>query len=302
MKLDVSQRHAEPEQVSPAAPVVEEEASTTRFTQGGALPSVGELSPSPPQPAGASASDRAFGAPGTSAARPPADPSVLTRQVQRTMFGLTVIAPPGVHMGAIDAVAVIVQQMVGRNQVAQQRLTEARAAIVIIPARTRMTDLPQFGALTGRDTFDGRDWETVRGSGGIAAPDGTFAIGVAEENLIAVRGVISSYPTGYSIAMHELAHTLESKGMTDRQRDRVKRLFRQQRRHDAADFSDSYAASNEHEYFAQATNAFFGKNVGASPAGTANRNGRAWLQTADPDMYAFLVEMYDTTHRVDADN
>jgi len=300
MKLDVSQRQLDPEATTLAEPAHAEVPGTERFTQRGALPAVSELSPSPPQP---SASDRAFGAttPGA-AARAPADPSVLTREVRRTILGLTVVAPPGVHMGAIDAVAVIVQQMIGRNEVAQQRLTEARAAIVIIPARTRMTDLPQFAGLAGDDTFDGRDWETVRGSGGRTAPDGTFAIGVAEENLIAVRGVISSYPTGYSIGMHELAHAPESKGMTNNPPDRVQSLFRQQRRHDAADFSDSYAASNEHEYFAQATNAFFGKNVGANPAGTPNRNGRAWLQQADPDMFAFLVEMYETTHRADADS
>lgn len=266
----------------------DEQDESLRFSTQGELPAVDESMPAPPQP---TASERAF-----DRGRAAAGPAPLVSEQRRTIHGVTIIAPPGTSPLALDRAAAIVQQMLGRNEVAQEQLEAEHTTIVIIPGRTKMTDLAAFSSLRGKKTFDGRDWSGVRGSGGMRAPDGTFAIGVAEENLTTVRGVDSKYPTGYSIAMHEIAHTLHSKGMTDAQKQRVEALYQQQKQHDAADFSDSYAASNATEYFAQATNAFFGKNAGKDKNGKVNKNGKAWLKGADPDMYAFLVEMYETHH------
>ena len=275
----------------------------TSFSDAGIVPPVAEEHAeevAPPQP---SASERAF-----EGRRPPrvgrgaAEP-VLQRAASRTVNGVLIVAPAGTRASAIDRVAEIVQLEVGRNKYAQQQLGTARTKIVIIPARTNMTDVSEFSSLKGQKTFDGRDWSGVRGSGGLQTHDGAFAIGVAEENLVNVRGVKSGYPDGYSIAMHELAHALEAKGLTPEQKVRLDALYAQQRQQDARKagthhdaFTDNYAAQNKREYFAQATNAFFGKNAGKDKNGRENKNGRAWLQARDPDMYAFLVEMYETRH------
>lgn len=280
-------------------------APPARFSQEGPIPPVQEQQPA--HGATRTASERAYGATPRAAGQPAAaaDPTALRTTVRRTIHGVTVVAPPGAHADAIDRCAEFINQELGRNEYAQRKMAKARATIVIIPARTRMTDLPEFASLRGDDTFDGRDWSTVRGSGGLEAPDGSFAIGVAEENLRAVAGVVSSYPTGYSIGMHELAHAVESKGLTRAQKSRLENLYRQHRRADPGDardsFTDRYAASNVHEYFAQATNAFFGKNEGRDKDGRANHNGRAWLSEHDPNMYAFLVELYETNHDADGD-
>jgi hypothetical protein len=185
----------------------------------------------------------------------------------------------------------------------QQRLAAARATIVIIPARKPMTDLPQFASLRGQktpacpgDKTCRRDWSTVRGSGGMQAPDGSFAIGVAEENLIATPGVKNKYVLGY-VGMHELAHTIESKGMNAQQQAQLSQLYQQQRTQDARDFTDEYAATNMHEYFANSTNAFFGTNAYSNPKAPKKGNGAAWLAERDPDMYAFLVSMYGPPQR-----
>jgi hypothetical protein len=284
--------------LDPAAAADLGAAEPTRFTGQGPLPAVHDEAPGAAPP---TASERAYGGVATP---PPAargvDPTILTTTVRRVIDGVTVVAPPGAHADAIDQCAVFIHQELGRNQFAQRKMAEARATIVIIPARTKMTDLPQFASLQGKTTFDGRDWSGVRGSGGMNAPDGSFAIGVAEENLRAVPGVISTYPTGYSIGMHELAHALESKGLTAAQKERLDGLYRRHQKADPGDtrdtFTDRYAASNVHEYFAQCTNAFFGKNEGTDKDRRANHNGRAWLQAHDPDMYAFLVELYETNH------
>lgn len=289
---------------------LQHEADQLGFSDTGVIPPVEiEGAVRPPQP---SASDRAFG-PHAHHGKPSSevDASVLAAPASKTFHGVTVIAPAGTHATAIDKCAEFINLEVGRNQFAQQHLAAARTTIVIIPAHTRMTDVPAFSGLRGTQTFDGRSWEGVRGSGGMQQADGSFAIGVAEENLIAVRGVVSSYTTGYSIGMHELAHALESKGMTPAQQERLGALFKHQSKRDRADpsthheaFTDTYAASNQHEYFAQATNAFFGKNAGAhrdTPVGhpIENHNSRDWLRLNDPDMYTFLVELYETNHDVD---
>jgi hypothetical protein len=292
--FDVEQRRQQqqPVEAAEAAEVSPPPASHTRYSTRGPIPPIhAESTAHAP-----TASERAYGTP---------EPGVLAAEQRRVIAGVTVVAPAGAHASAIDSCAEFIQQEVGQNAYAQQHLAAARATIVIIPARTKMTDVSQFSKLKGQKTFDGRDWSQVRGSGGTRAPDGSFAIGVAEENLISVKGVVSTYAKNYSIGMHELAHAVESKGMTPDQQARLRQLFAKHQAADAGDakdtFTDTYAASNVHEYFAQATNAFFGKNEGRDKDGRANHNGRAWLMEHDPNMYAFLVELYETNHDADGD-
>jgi hypothetical protein len=262
---------------------------------GGPIPDVHAEEVAPPQP---SASEQAFG---KHSPVEVADRTALTSPVQRVVHGIVIIAPAGAHVAAVEQCAQIVELEIGRNRHAQRKLREAKTTIVIIPARLRMTDISPFDSLRGQSTFDGRDWSTVRGSGGTRAPDGTTAIAVAEENLIKVSGVKSSYPDGYSIGMHEFAHIVEGMGMTRAQKARLEQLFeRRQRAAGDADskYTDDYAASNKREYFAQCTNAFFGKNAGGTVK-DPNHNGREWLRTHDPEMYAFLVELFERDHDED---
>jgi hypothetical protein len=286
--FDLEQRRQQqPVEAAEAAEVSPPPASHTRYSTRGPIPPIhAESTAHAP-----TASERAYGTP---------DPGVLAAEQRRVIAGVTVVAPAGAHADAIDRCAEFIQQEVGQNAYAQQHLQAARATIVIIPARTKMTDVAQFSSLKGQHTFDGRDWSTVRGSGGTRAPDGSFAIGVAEENLISVKGVVSTYAKNYSIGMHEFAHAVESKGMTPDQQSRLRQLYANHQKADPGDakdtFTDTYAASNVHEYFAQATNAFFGRNQGSDAKHKAYHNGRDWLRTHDPDMYAFLVEMYETKH------
>jgi hypothetical protein len=289
------------------APEAQENEGHAHFHAGGALPAVAEnVAPPPP-----TASERAFGpSRGAGARAGAAEPGVMNRASSITVNGIVIIAPAGVHVAALEQVAAIVRQELGNNKYAQRKLAEAYTRIVIIPANTKMTDLPEFAGMRGTNTDDGRLWDNVRGSGGRAAPNGTFAIGVAEEDLVSVRGVVSQYARGYSIAMHELAHTVEGKGMTPDQHARLLTIYQRQQQKDAAvanthhdAFTDNYGARNVREYFAQATNAFFGRNQGAEKQAdntiVQNHNGRAWLQANDPDMYAFLVEMYETPRDAD---
>lgn len=289
MTLDVEQRRQQQPLEAAAEPIeaTPQRAPATRYSNRGPIPAIhAESATHSP-----TASERAYGSP---------DPDMLAAEQRRVIAGVTVIAPPGTHSTAIDRCAEFIQQEVGKNVYAQHHLASARATIVIIPARTKMTDVAQFSSLKGQRTFDGRDWSSVRGSGGTKAADGSFAIGVAEENLIAVKGVVSTYAANYSIGMHEFAHAVESHGMTREQQARLRDLYARHQSADPGDakdtFTDTYAASNVHEYFAQATNAFFGRNQGTDSRRQQYHNGREWLRVHDPGMYAFLVEMYETKH------
>lgn len=202
----------------------------------------------------------------------------------REHLGVKIVGE-GVDPKALAACEAFITQLIGNNPAAQEALKKANVAIVVIPHDKKMTELPQFAALAGTNTFDGRLWDNVRGSGGMTAPDGTFALAVGEENLITGTGTPDSYPAGYSVGMHEFAHTLHDKGLTADQKTKIDDLFAA-RTAAGGPWTEAYGSSNEHEYFAQATNAFFGTNQGIG------QNGRAWLEANDPAMCAFLDGLY----------
>ena len=226
--------------------------------------------------------------------RSPGGVALIDREV--TYLGVKILAQAGTHLNVISRCQQIIGQLLGNNRRAQERLADEETTIVIIPSNVAMTSLPQFRRLRGQRTFDGRDWSTVRGSGGMQTRDGHM-IGVAEETLVEVdpRRLlpgIGTYGPGFSLGMHELAHTLHHEGLSRRQRREVDRLY--QARHSAdpgnrnGTWSDTYASTGVDEYFAQATNVYFGTNAMAN-----NHNGRDWLRANDPAMYAFLSRLYD---------
>src|SRR5690606_20037405 len=109
------------------------------------------------------------------------------------------------------------------------------------------------------DTFDGREWKTVRGVGGVHTRRGPM-VGVAEENLTQDRDFDRYY--GASTALHEAAHIVHDRGLPHSERAAIARHFRELKRSGNPEaFTDAYAASNVREYFAQATMAYFNVNV-----------------------------------------
>lgn len=215
----------------------------------------------------------------------PAPAPAKAPAVDKECLGVRILAPEGVDPKAVAAVEKYVTQMIGSNTHAQTELKKAKVEIVIIPHDKKMTDLDQFKALKGTNTFDGRLWDDVRGSGGMATPSGTFALAAPEENLTTIPGVADPYGKGYSVGMHEFAHTLHLKGLTDDQNKSIDKLFAD-RTTAGGPWTEAYGSSNKLEYFAQSTNAFFGMNQGIG------QNGRDWLEKNDPDMCKFLDGLY----------
>lgn len=213
--------------------------------------------------------------------------------ITRRVCGVLIVAPMTVEDDALERCGEYVRAEIGKNEYAQRQLARRRTTLVIIPATTRMTDVAQFEGLRGHRTPDGRSWEDVRGSGGMQLRNGTFALAVPEENLVHVQTLFASYGSGYSVGMHELAHTLQDAAMTHQQRTRVSAMYHARMTlvrasgSTAGVFTDAYASEDEQEYFAQSTNCWFGKNIGEGA------NGRDWLARHDPEMHAFLTTLYD---------
>lgn len=208
----------------------------------------------------------------------PAKPEEQRREV----LGVIIIGR-GVSPTALDACELFVQATLSRRPDVQDRLRRARAALVIIPHDKKMTQVAEFSSLAGTKTVDGRLWDEVRGSGGMRVAGGLYAIGVPEENLVAVG--TDGYSSGYSVGLHELAHAIHQKGMTDREREQVTALYAA-RKKAGGPWTEDYGASNEWEYVAQATNCFFNAND------WVGNNGPEWLQANDLPMFNFLRTLY----------
>lgn len=209
---------------------------------------------------------------------------VRAGEQRRTVCGVQIIGTD-VSPTALDSCERFVRMTIGNRPDIQQRMQEANVALVIIPRDKTMTDVAEFSALRGQNTFDGRPWSTVRGSGGMRAGGGLWAIAVPEENLVQTTPDRDGYGSGYSVGLHEFAHTIQSKGVNDAERRQILALYAA-RRAAGGPWTEAYGASNDQEYFAQSTNCFFNENA------RIGNNGPQWLMTNDRPMYDFLVRLY----------
>ncbi len=176
----------------------------------------------------------------------------------------------------------IVASMTHRADI-RAKLKSAHVELVVIPVGRKMTDLPEFASLRGKRTFDGRLWDDVRGVGGTPTPDGRIAVGVPEENLTQLPS--DTYPGNYSVAVHELAHVIHSEALGVAEKVHIDDAYAA-RKAAGGPWTEQYGSTNSHEYFAQGTNAYFGRNQGMG------ENGRPWLQKNDPALYAVMLKVY----------
>lgn len=210
----------------------------------------------------------------------PATSPLPPRQLFRTK-GVDIVSY-GASSDAINELGCAIGA-VASNPTIAAAMNREKVAVVVIPQNTRMTDLPEFASLSGKKTFDGRLWDDVRGVGGLRLADGRLAVGIPEENL--TNSSADRYWGNYSVAIHELAHVVQDHCISDREFRSIKRLY-DDRKAAGLPFTDTYATANHFEYFAQATNVYFGRNEGQGI------NSRQWLANNDPLLYAKLCELY----------
>ncbi|MGW4378481.1 WXG100-like domain-containing protein [Kitasatospora sp. NPDC004531] len=183
------------------------------------------------------------------------------------------------------------------------QLMKNGADVVIVPKDVRMPDVPDLHDLRGltvdSEAGGGRGYDDMRGSGGRHSA-------VTEENLLGERtsvGAGGHYADGYSTTTHEFSHTVHEFGLSDHDKQTIKDAF--EKKTDAAkdpaknvQWPDgrtpgNYSSKDQHEYFAQATNAYLGTNHGRDPyTGEPRNNGAEWVKRNEPDLYPLLEKLY----------
>ena len=147
-----------------------------------------------------------------------------------------------------------------------------------------LTDLADFAFLSGRNTFDGRPYATLRAVGPtVVANTVTYAVGAEQ----VVPGLASAYGPGFAVA-HETGHVVRHVALSSSQDTGLRRLYANRARLGGPWLTD-YAGSNDDEYFADATAAYFGHPWSDD---SSDRFSRAWLAANDPGLLALLRDVY----------
>jgi tetratricopeptide (TPR) repeat protein len=155
------------------------------------------------------------------------------------------------------------------------KLKHCGAKHYLLSLDRQLSDIPGYGGLADRTTFDGRYYGSLRGVGGVATVTGIEALTTA------ARG-------GFNTVAHEFAHQIHNCALDASTRNRIEILFLNAKKEKR--FLDYYAAANEWEYFAQGYEAFV--SVYKRPnAGVTGRHTREDLKKIDPDLFNLLLEI-----------
>jgi hypothetical protein len=184
-----------------------------------------------------------------------------------------------------------VEEVIGGLQTPDTgKLKGATIELHIIPRDKKLTDLEEFKHLKGTKTFDGRNYDDLRGVGGVKKDD-TIRYAVAEEQLISVPDKPSGYSLGF-VASHESGHIVEQFGLTEEQQKGLQTAYDNRKKANGPWLSpDWYTKSGTGEYFAQSTAAYFGRPYSTSDEDKKSYT-RKWLESNDKEMYELLKKIY----------
>jgi hypothetical protein len=223
----------------------------------------------------------------------------------------------------------VLAAMLGNDISVIKNLLENQVEVVVIPRDKGMTVLGQFASIKGKQTFDGRSWDEVRGVGNVTAsapmgphkpagktgkgPGAIVAIdtskakiytAVTEENLLGGPTTVPGagcYSTGYSTTSHEFAHSVHAYGLSNADRTIIATAYKARLAGpESAQWVDGprkvganscYASMTVFEYFAQLSNAWLGVNKGNDPyTGRPRNNGKQWIVDNEPKAMVELLE------------
>ncbi|MFE7184277.1 hypothetical protein ACFU80_19655, partial [Streptomyces erythrochromogenes] len=183
------------------------------------------------------------------------------------------------------------------------RLLTGGTRIIVVPRNVPVTSLGPFAVLHGT-RVEARSLDTVRG----IHHDGRVA--VTEENLLGETTSVPGdgvYPDGYSTTTHEIAHAIHERGLSAADRALVASAYRSKMAEGtSAHWPDgplrdpsgvrpgsNYSSRDEHEYFAQLSNAYLGTNAGTDAyTGERRNNGAAWVRRHERTLLPLLERLY----------
>jgi len=169
-------------------------------------------------------------------------------------------------------------------------LKGATVELHIIPHDKKLTDLSEFASLKGTKTFDGRNYDDLRGVGATKIKD-TIRYAIAEEQLVKVKDKPSEYELGF-VGAHESGHVVEQFGLNKEQNKALKDAYDERKKAGGPWLNpDWYTSSGTGEYFAQSTSAYFGRPYSSSED-DKKAYTREWLKKNDPPMAKLLATVY----------
>jgi hypothetical protein len=216
----------------------------------------------------------------------------LQRQAAPKDLGLKVVG----HGASAEAVGLASDRLFeilgGLGAPEETALKDATVELHIIPHDKKLTDLPEFASLKGSKTFDGRNYDDLRGVGGTKVGN-IIRYAVAEEQLVSVSGKPSGYAKGF-VASHESGHVIEQFGLTPDQQKALQQAFDARTKAGGPWLNPkNYTSSRVGEYFAQCVSAYFNRPYSDS-AEDKRMYTRDWLMKNDPEMYKLLNSVYSS--------
>jgi len=160
-------------------------------------------------------------------------------------------------------------------------LIASKVELHIIGKDQVTSDLPEHRHLKGKP-FDGvlTVDQRTRGLGGLLTSCG-------EENLLELP---TDRYRGRDICTHEFSHNLQDQGLSPN----VQKIIRDQyhKSLESGLWKGAYAATNEHEFWAELTMWYFGTHGDLNMTGEKPANGRDGLKAYDPDAFRLLDAIY----------
>lgn len=209
--------------------------------------------------------------------------------------GIPILASGRVSDQALDQAAEIVNGMLaGRNDLRKEMMRHS-VKVGIIGRDEHLTDLPEYRDLNATNPLPGgEDWNT-RASGGVGATLSIPMVSGSEKNLLCA----SDDPyRGENVFLHEFSHTIAELGVAFLDpgfNDRLRSTFAAARA--AGLWDQTYAATNEKEYWAEGVQSYFDTNLEAIPPNGIHGpiNTAAELRDYDPALFSLIDSVFGST-------
>lgn len=199
------------------------------------------------------------------------------------VHGLPVVGSGNVSDAALKEAAWIVDKMLGHRPDILKAMADNRTRLAVMAFNEYTTDIPEHRHLEPRVYWDRR-------ARGLGATPSAPAVSCAEENLLCHPN--DPYESE-NICIHEFAHAIHQMGMKEidpQFNDRLNQAF--QNAMADGKWSDTYAASNAMEYWAEGVQSWFDDNR-ENDALHNGINTRAELKKYDPALAALCEQVFD---------
>ncbi|MDE2815680.1 MAG: hypothetical protein OXM03_06560 [Chloroflexota bacterium] len=186
---------------------------------------------------------------------------------------------PDAFYSAADMIAPMLS---GRQDIAEC-MTDVGSEVVIIPKDEKLTTLPEFRHLEEKRTFDDRSYQNIRGTG---ATKSQRVTATSEESLLGLKE--NNYQYIALVTVHEFAHSIQNLCFTEGDHSRWNAYY--DYAVEANIFPGEYLMSNNREFFAVFTTAYFEVTGELGP-----NSSRNLVESEYPAIFLFLDEIYGST-------